>query len=69
MDCAIIKKIHDTGSEYDYFVSETFEAFLKEHFAELFDGKTFTVCFEGHLKEVYMSNDLGIYLRNCKEEN
>ena len=39
MDYAIIKKIHDTGSGYDYFVSETFEAFLKEHFAELFDGK------------------------------
>lgn len=62
-----LKKIHDVSTGYSYFVSEVFEEFLKEHFTELFDGKTFVVCFEGKDKEVFMTNVLTICLRDCEE--
>lgn len=68
MDYALTKKIRDTASGFDYFVSEVFAKFLKEHLVELFDGESFVVHFEGKAKEVYMTNDLKIYLRNHKEE-
>ena len=64
-----LKKIHDVSSGCAYFVSEVFEEFLKEHFTELFDGKVFTVYFEGKAKEVFMTNVLTICLRDCEEAN
>lgn len=63
-----LKRIHDVTEGCSYFVSEVFEEFLKEHFAELFDGKVFVVHFEGKAKEVFMTNVLSICLRDCEEE-
>lgn len=63
-----LKKIHDVSTGYSYFVSEVFEEFLKEHFTELYDGKSFVVCFEGKEKEVFMTNVLTICLRDVEEE-
>ena len=69
MDYALVRKIRDTVTGCDYFVSEVFADFLKEHFAALLDGESFVVYFEGQAREVYMTNDLRICLRNHKEES
>ena len=68
MDYALVRKIRDTATGYDYFVSEVFAEFLKEHFAEMLDGKSFVVHFEGVAKEVYLTNDMKFYLKAHKEE-
>lgn len=62
MDYALVRKIRDTVSGHDYFVSETFAEFLKEHFAEMLDGESFVVHFEGQPREVYLTNDMKFYL-------
>ena len=58
MDYALIRRIRDVVTGYDYFISEVFAEFLKEHFAEMLDGESFVVYFEGQPREVYLTNDM-----------
>ena len=60
--------IKDVSTGDEWYISEPFADFLKEHFAELLDGKAFEVMFSGQIKEVFISRQLKIQLRNCKEE-
>lgn len=62
------KVIKDVSTGDEWYVSEVFADFLKEHFAELLDGKAFEVMFSGQIKEVFISRALKIQLRNPKEE-
>ena len=62
------KVVKDVSTGEHWYVSEVFADFLKEHFAELFYGKTFMVHFVGKAKEVFMSRELKIQIRNPKEE-
>lgn len=61
------KVVKDVSTGDEWYVSEEFADFLKEHFSELLDGKSFVVCFAGKDMEVFMSRSLKIQLRNCKE--
>ena len=61
------KVIKDVSTGVKWFVSDTLSLFLKKHFSELYHGKTFIVYFEGQPKEVFMSNELKIQIRNPKE--
>ena len=61
------KTIKDVSTGDVWYVSEVFADFLKEHFAELLEGKTFEVMFSGQIKEVFISRELKIQLRNLKE--
>ena len=61
------KVVKDVSTGDNWYVSETFADFLKEHFAELLDGKSFEVMFSGQIKEVFISRELKIQLRNPKE--
>lgn len=63
----MLKLVHDISTGDSYYVSEIFEEFVKEHFSELYDGEELIVYFEGMPKRVFMTNDLKIQLRNCKE--
>lgn len=65
---SVVKLIKDVSTGEKWYVSEEFANFLKEHFTELLDGKSFVVCFAGQLKEVFISRELKIQLRNPKEE-
>ena len=61
------KVIKDVSTGDNWYVSEVFADFLKEHFAELLEGKSFEVMFSGQMKEVFISRELKIQLRNPKE--
>jgi hypothetical protein len=61
------KLVRDISTGDNCLVPETFEKIIKENFSKLYDGETFIVNFEGMYKEVFMTNDLKIQLRNCKE--
>lgn len=61
------KVIKDVSTGDEYYVSEPFADFLKEHFAELLDGKALEVMFAGKIMEVFISRQLKIQLRNKKE--
>lgn len=63
-----VKSIKNISSDYNYFVSETLETFIKQNFVRLFDGDTFIVYFEGSPKELFMTRDLQICVRNFKED-
>lgn len=63
-----LKQIKDISSDYNYFVSESLENFIKQNFARLFDGNTFIICMEGYTKELFMTRDLQICIRNFKED-
>ena len=62
------KVVKDVSTGATWFVSDVFALFLKKHFSELYHGKTFIVYFEGQPKEVFMSRELKIQIRNPKEE-
>lgn len=64
-----VRVVKDVSTGEHWYVSEEFSDFLKEHFAELLEGKTFMVLFAGKAKEVFISRELKIQLRNYKEEN
>ena len=63
-----VKVIKDVSTGEKWYVSEVFAIFLKKHFSELYDGKAFVVHFEGQPKEVFMTRELKIQVRNCKGE-
>lgn len=61
------KMIKDVSTGEKWFVSDVLSLFLKKNFPKLYSGKTFIVYFEGQPKEVFMSNELKIQIRNPKE--
>ena len=66
-DMVRTKGIKDVSTGDVWYVSEVFADFLKEHFAELLEGKALEVMFSGQIKEVFISRELKIQLQNCKE--
>ena len=46
------KVVKDVSTGDEWYVSEEFADFLKEHFSELLEGKSFVVCFAGKDMEV-----------------
>ena len=67
-EMALMRVVKDVSTGAEYFCSEVFNEFLKNHFSELLEGETFIVLFEGKDKELFMSRDLQIFIRNPKGE-
>ena len=63
-----LKVISDISSNYDYFVSESLEKFIKQNFLDLWNGHTFIVLMEGMPKQLFMTRNLQICIKNVKED-
>ena len=63
-----LKVISDISSNYDYFVSESLEKFIKQNFLDLWNGHTFIILMEGMPKQLFMTRNLQICIKNVKED-